>query len=326
MKRRSVVPVVSAFTAVAALAVAGPAGGTFAGHNGRIVFEHFTSTSPSQITSVTPRGRHARVLTDYKREAVQPDVSPRGGRIAFTLIGSRRVPDKVITMRMGGANAHSITHGCTGRCLGDGEPAWSPDGRQIVFNRAFGPIVKDNADHIDLMIINRNGTHLRTLIHDTGNGKRRDIEAGGWSWSPDGTQLAGTFADLNSPKQASAIFTVDLDSLDTHRITPWRLNAGNPDYSPSGRRIVFNSAWEGQTHSSLYTISPMGTNVRRLNHPRSNYTFAPKFSPSGNQIVYVVAGQHTTIHLARRTIGGAVRKRITRDTLKGANPSWAARP
>ena len=131
------------------------------------------------------------------------------------------------------------------------------------------------------MVVNRNGTHLRTLLHDTGNGKRRDIEAGGWSWSPDGTQLAGTFADLNSPKQASAIFTVDLDSLDTHRITPWRLNAGNPDYSPSGRRIVFNSAWEGQTHSSLYTISPNGTNLRRLNHPRVQLHVRAQVQPLG---------------------------------------------
>jgi Tol biopolymer transport system component len=186
--------------------------------------------------------------------------------------------------------------------------------------------VDDNADHVDLMIINRNGTHLRTLIHDTGNGKRRDFEAGGWSWSPDGTQLAGTFQDLNSPSQASAIFTVDLASRDIHRITAWRLNAGNPDYSPDGRRIVFNSAWEGQTHSSLYTISPDATNLRRLNHPRVHYTFGPKFSPSGNQIVYAVFGRHTVAHLARRTIGGAVRKRITRDTMRGVNPYWAARP
>ena len=31
--------------------------------------------------------------------------------------------------------------------------------------------------------------------------------------------------------------------------------------------------------------------MRRLNHPGKHYTFAPKFSPSGNQIVYVVAGR-----------------------------------
>ena len=42
------------FGLVAAAIVASPATGTFAGHNGRIVFSHFTSSSPAQITTLTP--------------------------------------------------------------------------------------------------------------------------------------------------------------------------------------------------------------------------------------------------------------------------------
>ncbi len=105
----------------------------------------------------------------------------------------------------------------------------------------------------------------------------------------------------------------------------WRLNAGNPDYSPDGRGSSSNSAWEGQTHSSLYLVNPDGTDLRRLNHPCVAHKVRAKFSPSGNQIVYMVAGRHTTFHLARRTIGGEVQKRIRSDTLKGLDPVWAAR-
>jgi TolB protein len=324
VRRRIAVPVVLAL-ALAALIAVTPSDATFAGRNGRIVFSHFTSSSPPQITTLTPNGRHARVLTDYRRDAVAADVSPRGGRIAFTVLGTPKIPDKLLTMRRGGADVRKLTHGCSGQCLGDGEAAWSPDGRQIVFNRAYGPIVDDTADHVDLMIMNRNGTHMRVLLHSPDYGKRR-LEAGRWTWSPDGTQLAGTFQDVSDPSFPSAIYTVELDSLDIHRITPWHMGAGNPDYSPDGRRIVFNSGFEGQVHSSLYTIGPDGTNMRRLNHPGTHYTFGPRFSPSGNQIVYMVAGRNTTFHLARRTIGGEVRKRITRSTMRGLDPVWAARP
>ena len=301
-----------------------PAGGTFAGHNGRIVFERFGRDGPIQIASISKHGHDVRTLTDYKREAVAPDVSPNGGRIAFTLVGSRRVPDKLMTMRLGGADAHAVTHGCTGDCLGDGDGAWSPDGRRLVFNRAFGPVVDGNADHIDLMAVNRNGTHLRTLIPDTANQKRH-LETTDWTWSPDGTQLAATFVDLDNLD--AAIYTVELDSHDMHRVTPWRLNAGNADYSPDGRRIVFNSSYEGKAkeHASIYTIAPDGTALRRLTHPGVHYTAMPNFSPSGNQIVYAVFGRHTITYLARRTIGGETHTRITPKTARGIGPFWAAR-
>jgi Tol biopolymer transport system component len=228
-------------------------------------------------------------------------------------------------MRAGGAGLKLLTHGCRGQCLGDGNPSYSPDGRWIVFNRAFGPIVNDTADHVDTMIMRRNGTHRQVVLPGR-ELSRRHFESAGSSWSPDGAHLALTVQDVSKPSGKSAIFTVDLASGELDRITAWRLNAGNPDWSPSGLRILFNSAFEGQTHSSLYTIAPDGSAMRRLNHPRAHYTFAPQFSPSGNQVVYVVAGRHTTLHLARMSLGGETRKRVTRPQWRGLNPAWGARP
>lgn len=155
------------------------------------------------------------------------------------------------------------------------------------------------------------------------NGKRR-IEPSVGSWSPDGEQLELLFFDLDT--QASAIYSFELDSGDLHKVTPWRLNAGNPDYSPDGGRIVFNSAYEGQSHSSIYTANPDGSDRRRLNHPRAHYTFDPSFSPSRNQIGYVVAGRNVRIHLARMGLGGALRKRITGPGERGVYPAWGAHP
>ena len=285
--------------------------GTFAGRNGRIAFEHITNDGPSQIATVNPSGGHARVLTQFHRDATAPAYSPRGGRIAFSVIGTPRIPDKLYTMRAGGAGLKPLTRGCGGQCLGEGEPAYSPDGRLIAFNRAYGPVRNDAADHVDTVVMRRNGTHRQVVLDGRGLSKRR-LEAAGPSWSPDGSRLALTGSDLDSPRQTSAIFVLDLATGDLDRISPWRLNAGNPDWSPNGRRLAFNSHFEGQSHSSIYTASPDGSAMRRLNHPRAHYTFAPKFSPSGNQIVYVVAGRHTTLHLARMSLGGETRKPVTR--------------
>ena len=175
-------------------------------------------TSPARARRrsprVTPRGRHARVLTDYKRDAVAPDVSPRGGRIAFTLIGSRRVPDKMITMRIGGANAHSdhprLHRPVPGRRRARLVARRAPDRLQPRLRadrqRQRRPHRPDDREPQRDASADADPRHRQR--------QARDFEAGGWSWSPDGTQLAGTFADLNSPTQASAIFTVELDSLD----------------------------------------------------------------------------------------------------------------
>ena len=58
-------------------------------------------------------------------------------------------------------------------CLGDSAPAWSPDGNRLVFERAFGPIVKDTAAGLDLVTANADGSNEQVILH------YRSLEAAG---------------------------------------------------------------------------------------------------------------------------------------------------
>ena len=67
-------------------------------------------------------------------------------------------PDSIFTMGSDGSSQTRFPTTCAApSCLGDSSPAWSPDGNQLVFERAFGPIVKDSAAGLDLVTASADG-------------------------------------------------------------------------------------------------------------------------------------------------------------------------
>ena len=84
-------------------------------------------------------------------------------------------------------------------------------------------------------------------------------------WSPDGARIAVNIVNIKAkPRNGSAIYVLDADGSDFRRITPLRLNAGSPDWSPDGKRIVFNSSYEAQSAVEIYTVRPDGSGVKRV--------------------------------------------------------------
>ena len=153
---------------VLAVAVAGaaaaPAQATYAGKNGPIAFQRWTGGQEhAKIFSMSPRGGRPHRLSAGPGASFNPDFSPNGSRLAFERRygdDPTRKPDAIFTVKSSGGRATKISRGCTGQCLGDDGPSWSPDGRQILFTRAFGPIVKDDAAELDLMVMNLSLIHI----------------------------------------------------------------------------------------------------------------------------------------------------------------------
>jgi TolB protein len=314
------------------IGVAGPppsAEATFPGKPGPIAFGRSIDPKDeesAQLFSVARPGAKPRKLTSGGN-AVNADYSPDGRRIAFERRYGGRSPDSLFTMGSDGSRPLRLKTTCAaGTCLGDSAPAWAPDGDRLVFERAFGPIVKDNAAGLDLVTADADGSNEQVILH------YRTREAQGQEmhdaqWSPDGTRIAVMILNITAkPRNASAVYVLDADGSDLHRVTPIRLNAGNPDWSPDGKRIAFNSFYGGPKAPEIYTVHPDGSGLRRLRHePKDSYSFDPSWSPDGGRIAFVHGARGPITHIWTMKQNGTRLRQITHGRRPDRGPDWGSK-
>ena len=148
-------------------------------------------------------------------------------------------------------------------------PTWSPDGRQIAFNRD---------SHI--YVIDADGENLRQLTRHKNN--EQDLHP---DWSPDGRLIAFDRFAGDAPDRHANIYTVDPVTRVVRKVTDFDFNAQSPKWSPDGQWILFRG--QGDIHA----IRPDGSDKRivakhRLGEPK----WLGGWSPDGQQIVYLQWG------------------------------------
>jgi Tol biopolymer transport system component len=295
----------------------------------------------SEIFVVKPDGTGLKRVSHSARpvEDDQAHVSRDGSWIVFDRC-TRNGPCSVWLVRPDGSGQHLLSAGClSGRlppaCVDDSNPAFTPDGRHVVFQHEFGKIkhgpLGDSIEDSQIVRVDLNGMH-RTVLRRLG-GYRGDLQ--GPRVSPNGALLL--FQRYNSdrtrPVGGEALFVVGLDGKGLRRVTPWGLAAAGGEWSPDGTHILFKpslSSGELTPGTNLYTVRADGTGLKRLtNVGASHYVLSGSYSPDGKSVVFATdegatanPGSNTFADIVTMRLGGGKLTYVTHTANLDGWPTW----
>jgi Tol biopolymer transport system component len=321
--------------------------------NGELAFKGARFTA--WLVAPDGSGLHPVPLPDATATITPWAYSPDGAQIVYN--GYERGDSGDYAIYVSNADGSDVTD-LTSAFLdpvenNQGEPIWSPDSTQIVFdNDSNDPSMQG------IYLMNASGTNIHKIVH------------GGFpAWSPDGTMIAF----VAPSDEGNDIFSVSIDGSDVTQLTHtdasdslptwspdgsqiafiegdqvWAMNADgggahavtdipndgiggfSPDWSPDGTTIAFE-VFDGRSWD-IYTVHPDGTGVQPLADSPGD-EIQPVWSPDGSLIAYMASPQGSggigdntgTYDVYTAHPEGTERTRVTTDA-GGAGGSLAWQP
>ncbi|MEW6609803.1 MAG: DPP IV N-terminal domain-containing protein, partial [bacterium] len=223
---------------------------------GVIIFEDLITGSETCLTYPY------EIDTPADGDAREPDFSPDGTQIVFSLKKDKDFTPQIWKMDVDGSNKRQLTTFKEEFLWLS--PKWSPDGKKILVYLAHDHICLINVEDWsvikipsaiggargdwspdgkkialinkhNLWIINFDGTNP---VQVTTDGKADSDYAP--SWSPDGSKIAYTKVGKHYGDWNNSIVIINVDGSDpTELILPNELGGNCPDWSPNGKEIIF---------------------------------------------------------------------------------------
>jgi Tol biopolymer transport system component len=253
-------------------ALAPPAHATFPGRNGAVAFAQRTTSGDqvdppvenSRLVTRRATGTRDRILVNCELTGGLPSAGNCAGTSyrapSYSRDGTRIVFDAGDRIGVMAADGSGLTL-LPAVTADDGNPAFAPDGRRIVFTGS------NDRGTTDLYVRRVDGGTARLIVNDAGEP----------SWSS---------RDVIAYVRSGNIYVARPGGLHRRFVT----SGVSPDWSPDGRRLLLVRPLARLTFDApigrMYQVGAHGEGLRRIG-PAAD-ALHPAWSPEGNWIAYEV--------------------------------------
>lgn len=238
----------------------------------------------------------------------EPAVSPDGRTVAFTREQQPATGQGIFLLsltsdvRASGAPRHFLS-GAQG-------PAWTPDGRHIVYTPSNPGMTFASG----LSIAPTDGSAAPRPLPGLGNNAVLPSVARSG-------RIAYSRIVMESTIWRQAISSDSAAAPPPVALLSASASEGNPQYSPDGARIVFASNRSG--YREIWTCAVGGSHCAQITNFRAPFiSGSPRWSPDGTRIAFDFNGAGRAAIYVSDAAGGAPR-RVTDESIRGVNPSWS---